>query len=177
MTLRHTLTLVMLTAGLAASVTCSAAKGENPLELGPVDTGPGTLASARRFLEGRWALESFEVRPPGKPAIRLTGGGTLLYDAAGNLMMNIKADEGSSDLLRAMGIDIRDGVISTEGRTVIDLQNRTLTYVIEGQAPLTRGPLGTHRPRHWVVEGTTLTLTTKDETGEPLSIGRWRKSQ
>jgi hypothetical protein len=83
-----------------------------------VDTGAGTLTSARKFLEGRWTLESFEVRPPGKAPILLKGQGTLV-----------------------------------------------------------RGPLGTDRPRHWVVEGDVLTLTTKDDAGQPLSIGRWRKSQ
>ena len=74
-------------------------------------------------------------------------------------------------------MDIRDGVISTEGRTAIDLQNQTLTYVLQGQAPLVRGPLGTDRPRYWVVDGDTLTLTTKDPSGEPVSIGRWRRMQ
>ena len=48
--------------------------------------------------------------------------------------MEINADEASSDLLRAAGIIIRDGVISSDGRTVIDLPNKTLTYFVEGQA-------------------------------------------
>ena len=41
--------------------------------------------------------------------------------------------QATSDLLRAAGIAIRDGVSSTEGRTVIDLPNKTLTYFLEGQ--------------------------------------------
>ena len=57
------------------------------------------------------------------------------------------------------------------------LQNRTLTYVIQGQAPLVPGPLSINRPRHWVVEGDTLILTTRDEAGNPLSVGRWKRSQ
>lgn len=99
----------------------------------------------------------------------------LVYDDMGNLRMEIRADEASADLLRAAGIDIRDGVISTEGRTAIDLQNRTLTYVLDDQAPLVEGPLGTRYPRHWVVETDTLTLTTKDGAGQPLSVGRWKR--
>jgi len=173
---RRDLNWMVVAACLAVSA-CGAAAGERPIQGGPVDTGPGTLSSARGFLQGTWALESFEVRPPGKPPLRLTGAGILKYDDSGNLSMRIEADEKSSDVLRALGIDIRDGAISTEGRTAIDLQNRTLTYVVEGQAPLTRGPLGTDRPRHWVVEGgSVLVLTTRDESGQPLSIGRWRKS-
>ena len=156
---------------------CGAAAGEKPVQLGPVETGAGTLASARKFLEGRWTLESFEIHAPGKPVLTLKGSGTLVYDNMSNLRMEVRADEASADLLRAAGIDIRDGLISTEGRTAIDLQNRTLTYVLEGQAPLVaRGPLAMERPRHWVVDANTLTLTTRDAAGQPLSIARWKRS-
>ena len=55
------------------------------------------------------------------------------------------------------------------------MQNRTLTYVIEGQPVAGTGPLAASRPRYWQVEGTTLTLTTKDDAGNATSIGRWRK--
>jgi hypothetical protein len=176
-TAKCTFTLVLLASMLAASTACSASAGQNPIELGPVDTGAGTLTSARSFLEGRWILESFEVHPPGKAPVLLQGSGTLVYDDSSNLTMDIRADEASADVLRAAGVDMRDGVVRTEGRTAIDMQNRTLTYIVDGQAPLVRGPLGTDRPRHWVVEGDVLILTTKDDAGKPLSIGRWRRSQ
>jgi hypothetical protein len=156
--------------GLSSALVGCHAKGA------PVNTGPQSLASARNFLEGRWVLESFEVRPAGKPPIVLKGNGTLVYDNMGNLKMDIRADEASADVLRASGIDIRDGMISTDGRTAVDMQNKTLTYVVKGQAPLIRGPLGVERPRHWVVEGDTLILTTLDDAGQPLSVGRWKRS-
>ena len=165
--------VVLILGVLAAG--CGPAAGERPIQGGPVDTGAGTLTAARTYLEGRWVLESFEVYPGGSPPITLKGAGTLVYDQFGNLTMDIQADEASSDVLRGAGIDIRDGVISTAGRTAVDMQNRTLTYVLEGQAPLIRGPLGMHRPRYWVVEGDRLILTTKDESGKPLSVGRWRR--
>jgi len=155
---------------------CAAAPRERPIELGPVDTGPQTLASARRFLEGRWRLETFEIHQPGMPPLLLNGSGTLIYDAMSNLRMEVRADQASADMLRAAGIDIRDGIISTDGRTAIDLQNRTLTYVLEGQAPLVqRGPLAMERPRHWVVDADTLILTTNDDAGLPLSVARWKR--
>ena len=166
----------LLASVVAATVACSAPAGLNPIEGGPVNTGAGTLTSARSFLEGRWILESFEVHAPGKQPVVLEGAGTLVYDDSGNLTMDIRADEASADVLRAAGVDIRDGAVRTEGRTAIDLQNRTLTYIVDGQAPLVRGPLGTHRPRHWTVDGDVLILTTKDEAGNPLSVGRWRRS-
>jgi hypothetical protein len=144
--------------------------------MGPVDTGAGSVESARKFLEGRWTLESFELFPPGKPPINVKGSGTLLYDDYGNLKMDIRADQASADLVREAGIDIRDGVISSEGRAAIDLQNHTLTYIIPEQAPLIPGPLSVNRKRYWEVTGNLLTLTTKDDDGKPTSVGKWRKA-
>lgn len=164
--------VVTLALGLQA---CAGAPSQRPVKLGPVDKGAGSLTSARTYLEGRWALESFEVYPPGKPPITLKGSGTLSYDEFGNLKMDIRADQATSDVLRAAGVDISDGVISSNGRTVVDMQNHTLTYVMEGQKPSAAGPLATSRPRHWQVEGDLLTLTTQDDAGKPLSVGRWRK--
>ena len=86
---------------------------------GTVGGSAATLKDARKFLEGRWGLESFELRPAGKPPIVLKGSGALEYDDFGNLRMEIRADEASSDLLRAAGVNIRDGIISTQGRTAI----------------------------------------------------------
>jgi hypothetical protein len=165
------LTVVALTLSIAG---CKSAPRQRPVQGGPVDTGPQTLTAARKYLHGNWALESFEVYPPGKPPITLKGSGNLSYDDFGNLRIEIRADQSSSDLLRAAGIDIRDGVISSDGRTAVDMQNRTLTYIVQGQTG--SGPLSLSRPRYWEVNGNMLTLTTKDESGKPLSVGRWRKT-
>ena len=167
------------TAALIAAVSaCAGAPRQRPLDIGPIESGVGTTTEARKFLEGRWALESFEVRPPGKAPIVLKGSGMMNYDDFGNLRMELRADQASSDLLRAAGIDMRDGVISTDGRAALDVQNKTLTYFIEGQPSSTRGgggPLATNRPRHWEVMGDILTLTTRDDSGAPLSIGTWKR--
>jgi hypothetical protein len=178
--LPHVWRAAVAAALLAAATACAGAPRQKPLPVGKIDTGAGSLAEARKFLEGRWALESFEVRPPGKPPIMLKGTGVLNYDDFGNLRMEIRADQASSDLLRAAGIDIRDGVISTNGRTAIDQQNHTLTYFLEGQPSSNftgGGPLATNRPRHWEITGDVLTLTTQDDSGAPLSIGKWKRSK
>jgi hypothetical protein len=165
-------------ASLVAAVSaCAAAPLNKPIELGPVASGPGTLAEARKYLEGRWALESFELRPPaGQALIPLKGTGVLNYDDFGNLRIEIRADQASSDTLRAAGLDIRDGVISTDGRTAIDIQRKTLTYFVEGQPAASGGPLSMSRPRHWEVTADTLTLTTRDDAGAPMSVSRWKRS-
>ena len=168
-------------AGVAALLAATVAYAGAPRPVEQAENGSvKTLAEARKFLEGRWALESFEVRPPGKEPIFPKGSGVLNYDNFGNLRIEIRADEATSDLLRAAGINIRDGIISSDGRTVIDLQNRTLTYFIEGQPSSTAtggGPLATNKPRHWQVTDGVLTLTTLDDSGAPLAISRWKRSK
>jgi hypothetical protein len=176
--LRRLIGLCLVASTAGALVGCAAAPRERAVKMGPVDTGAGTLTAARQYLEGRWTLESFEVFPPGKEPILVKGDGTLAYDEYGNMKIDIRTDTATGDALSRVGITLRDGVIASEGRTVINLQDKTITYVIEGQTGHgfeRGGPLGIDRPRHWVVEGTLLTLTTKADDGKPLSIGRWRK--
>ena len=163
------LAVVLLSLSAACGPKVAVKKG------GPVDTGPGSVVAARKYLEGRWTLESFEVYPPGKPAVAVKGQGTLSYDDFSNLSMELRTDVETSDKLRAAGIEIQDGKVSTTGRTAVDMQNRTLTYVLEGQPAGGTGPLATSRPRYWQVDGNVLTLTTKDEAGKAVSVSRWRK--
>ena len=173
-----TFTRPMLAFVLVTAAACTAAPRQRPVEMGPVDQSAGTLTAARKYLEGRWTLESFELHPAGKPPVTPKGSGTLTYDEFGNMRMEIRADRDAVDVLRAAGIDIRDGVISTDGRTAVDMQNKTLTYVVKSQpgAPPT-GPMAANRPRYWQVEADVLTLTTKDDAGNPASVSRWRRSK
>jgi hypothetical protein len=161
---------------LVAAIACQAQPRKRPLDIGPTQ---GVLPEARKVLEGRWTLESFIVHEAGKPPITAVGSGVLNFDDFGNLRMEIRADEATADLLRAAGIEMRDGIISSEGRTVIDMQNHTLTYFMEGQRSSLKtggGPLALNRPRHWELTGDVLTLTTRDDTGEPVSVSRWKKN-
>jgi len=162
-----------------ASAACAAAPINKPIKGGPVEIGAGTLTAARQYLEGRWSLLSFQVLPPGRAPLDLKGSGTLLYDEFGNLSMEIRVDEATAKLLDGAGIPTAAGVISTTGRTTVDMERRLLTYSIAGQPPLgaPSGPLALNRPRYWEVEGNTLTLTTKGDDGKPVSIGRWQKLQ
>ena len=177
--LRSTLKLSVVLL-LAWVVGCSAAPRQRPVKVGDVDEGAGSITAARKFLQGRWTLESFEVFPPGKAPITLKGAGTLNYDDFGNLRMEIRTDQQTGDLLRAAGIETADGTISTDGRAAVDMQNRTLTYILAGQstgtiAKTVPGPLAPSRPRHWEVKDDLLLLSTKDDAGKILSASRWRR--
>jgi hypothetical protein len=171
--------VLALATAVAGSIAACGTPYNKPIEGGPVDKSAGSLASARKFLEGRWSLISFEVFPPGKQPIALKGSGSLVYDEFGNLRMEVRTEAALSERLAAAGIPSKDGVINQEGRAVVDMQNRTLTYMIPGDAPIgaPSGPLATNRPRYWQVEGNILTLTTKDDAGRILSVGRWQKMQ
>jgi len=172
--------------GVLAILAAGCAPGplNKPIKQGAVATGPGSLAETRKYLEGRWKLTSYEIRSPGQPPIDLISGGsgTLSYDGFGNLDMQIRVtDAKTADDLRRAGIPLDNGIISTAGRTAIDMQARTLTFILEGQNPLTStapsGPLAMTRPRYWDVNGNVLTLTTKDDAGQPVSVSRWEKEQ
>ena len=146
----------------------------------PVATGPGSVESGRRFLEGRWGLVSFEVFPPGRTAITLKGEGSLNYDAFGNLEIDIRVpDPKVATELEFAGIPLTNGRITSSGRAVVDMQARTLTYILEGQPALIStaqaGPLALTRPRHWEVNGNVVTLSTRGDDGKPVSVARWQK--
>jgi len=148
---------------------------------GPVDKGPGTLAAARKYLEGRWDLQTFDIMPPGQATIHLskqTGKGTLIYDDFGNLEMDIKVDGPTAKLLSAAGIQTTNGSLYSKGKTAVDMQGHTLRFILEGQPPTgaPSGPIALNRLRHWQVDGNVLTLTTKDDAGKVLSAGKWQKA-
>jgi hypothetical protein len=148
---------------------------------GPVDKGPGTLAAARKYLEGRWDLQTFDIMPPGQATIHLTkqtGRGTLIYDDFGNLEMDVKVDEPTAKLLAAAGIATKNGSLYSKGKTAVDVPGRTLRFILQGQPPTgaASGPIALNKLRHWEVNGNVLTLTTKDDAGKVLSVGTWQKA-
>ena len=159
---------------LAVSLSACGPKGA------PVQTGTGSVEAGRRFLEGRWGLVLFEVFPPGRAPITVKGEGSLNYDAFGNLDIDIRVpDPAVARELEFAGIPLTNGRISSSGRAAIDMQARTLTYILEGQPALIStaqaGPLALTRPRHWEVSGNVVTLTTRGDDGKPASVGRWQK--
>lgn len=164
---------------LAASAACAATPREKPIPMGPIETGADSLSAARKALEGRWALESFEMYPAGGEPIRLVGSGTLVYDEFSNLKIEIRTDPETAERLRVAGMQTNGGVLSSDGRAALDVQQKTLTYVIPGQptGAAAAGPLATNKKRHWQIEDGVLVLTTRDDAGKPTSVGRWKKTQ
>jgi hypothetical protein len=168
---------IVLVGAVMLGASCTAAPRQRPLPIGAVNKGPGTVTQAREYLQGRWSLVSMELFPPNEAAIHVVGSGQLVYDDFANLTVDLRVDEATARLFERIGISAPNGVISTSGRTLVDMTSRTLSYTLEGQQavrPATH-PLDTNRPRYWEVDGNTLTLRTKDDTGKVISVAVWRK--
>lgn len=167
----------MTLAAVAAAFVTLAGCAPKPIGLAPVGTGAGTLAAARKYLEGRWSLLSFDVHVPGLDVVQVKGEGTLLFDGFGNLEMEIRTDEATGQALLEAGIPFEKGRLSVKGRTAVDMAHQTLTFIPQGQPLIVppSGPLAANRPRYWTVDGDVLTVGTKDDSGNPTTVGRWRK--
>jgi hypothetical protein len=167
----------MTLAAVAAAFVTTGGCAPRHIGRGPVDPGARTLAAARKYLEGRWGLLSFEVHPPRGDMIQVKGEGTLLFDDFGNLEMEIRTDETTGQVLSEAGIPLEKGQLSVKGRTALDMAHHTLTFVPQGQPLLVppSGPLAAIYSRHWKVEGDVLTIGTNDDLGNPTTVGRWRK--
>ena len=133
-----------------------APRARPPLATTRIASGPETLAEARKFLEGRWALESFEVHPPGKLPITLKGSGVLNDDDFGNMRMEIRAEEAASDLLRAAG-DQYYGRRPLERWPHSDRSAESHPHVFRRRPTFLDGhgrrPLTLNRPRHCHMRG------------------------
>lgn len=148
-----------------------------PVSAQKTESGPGSLTAARKYLEGRWSLMTFDVFPPGQPPVSVKGQGTLTYDDFGNMQVEIRVAPDVVEPLREAGVPTNNGTLSMSGRTAIDLQQHTLTYFLPKQPPLgaPSGPLALNRKRYWRVDDKVLTLTTRGDDGKPLSVATWKK--
>lgn len=172
--LRIVITIIAIAAGIGA---CAAKPLDRPVPLGPPKTGPGTIAEARKYLQGRWTLVSMEIFPTGQPPIKVKGTGTLIYDEFANMDVEIHVDPETVTQIEKIGIPVPNAVIKEKGQTLVDMSGRTLRYVREGEdviRPLSHA-LDIGRPRYWEAEANQLTLRTKDDKGGVLSVSVWRK--
>ena len=141
------------------------------------EQGPRTLTEARQFLVGNWTLVSMDVFPPTGPPIKNAATGTMVYDEYSNMNVKMVFSEEASRVAEKIGIPIVDRTLITNGRTLIDIGARTLTYVLEGERDYrpVRHPLDTNLPRYWQADGNNLILRTKDPAGKDLTVSVWRR--
>jgi hypothetical protein len=155
---------------LAAALACAAAPRQRPVKMGDVDTGAGSVESARRQLQGTWDLEQFETvdasgaRTPHKAAA------VLRYDEYGNLAIEGQLAEPTAAATAASPL------IAYKGRAVIDPSRRQLRVVVEeGDATSLPAGVSTTLVREYTIDGDRMTLVMIDTAGRPTASTTWKR--
>jgi hypothetical protein len=152
---------------------CAAQPLEKPIELGPVNTGTGSLEQVRRQFAGRWDLVSLEVRSASGEVQRPKSVGSLTYDEYGNLRVVGEIQEPVENL--------QPGLLKYEGRAVIDpvkSELRLLDVTGDGMRGESAAALvAPSSVRHFRFEGPTLLhISIVNEHGEPTATTVWRRA-
>jgi hypothetical protein len=163
---------------------CAASPRQRPIRTSPVPTSGATLEAARKQLEGRWTLVSLEYAAPDGRTAAIDGtAGALTADAFGNLSIEYRMSEGGLKVLEGLGFKAPDRVISTTGRSVINVDQQSIVYVDDKAQPFDpkvaagrANPFALERTRYYDfgADGT-LTLTTRHDDGKNAVVSRWKK--
>jgi hypothetical protein len=180
--MRHSLrfecqaTLVALIfVGTAAGSGCQATPRQRPIELGPVDTGPGSLAYVRRQLEGSWDLVTLEVRDASGNMTPAKAQAVLTYDAYGNMRVRGRLNESLPDAATRLA----SSAVDYSGQIVID-PRRNEFRMTEQQAaePLDKelqSVLRLSRVRRYEITADTLKIHVMDEGNAVVATTTFRK--
>ena len=168
---RRWLVLIVAVAPLLAA--CPSAPRVRPVKAGDVNTGPGSLESVRRQLQGTWELvEAVVYDASGKTTPRKAEG-RLTYDEYGNLTIGAKLADSTQPETSVSGL-------LCVQRTRRDRPGEESAGVDGFKSRLPSGePIPTEvspeKVRDYVIQGSTLTLTSKDASGAPTARTTWRK--
>lgn len=164
---------------------CAASERQRPIQTSPIPQSGNTLQAARKQLEGKWSLTSLEYgSADGKRAVIDGTVGALTADAFGNLEIEYRMSEGGIRVLEGLGFKAPDTVISTKGRVVINVDEKSIVYVDENAKPFDAkaaagraNPFALERTRYYdfAADGS-LTLTTRHDDGKDAVVSRWKKS-
>jgi hypothetical protein len=171
----HAALVTFVLAGAAAGSGCAAAERATPIELGPVDTGPGTLADVRRRLEGSWDLVTLEVRDASGNMTPAKAQALLTYDAYGNMRVRGRLNDSLPDAAAKLA----SSAVDYSGQIVID-PRRNEFRMTEQQAaePLDKelqSVLRLSRVRRYELSADTLKIHVVDEGNAVVATTTFRK--
>ena len=172
---------------LALSAACASSPRQRPVSVGDVETGSGSLAEARKQLEGSWQLVSLRMANAEGRQTDVDATGSMNLDGFGNLHIEFRMSDAGQKALASLGIASPNPVLTTTGRAVIDPQQQRVTYVGDdfvksggmdaGVAAKRNNPLAVERVRYYKFDPDgTLVLSTRYPDGKEASIGRWKRS-
>ena len=176
-------TLALCAAALVSS--CAPSARQRPINTSPIASGGDTLESARKALQGTWALMSLNVIAPDGRKASIDAAGTLVSDAFGNLSIEYRMSPAGQKTLEGIGLSTPNPVVATSGRAVIDVNQKRITYVSEKAeakpfdaelAARRKNPFALEHPRYYSLDTDgVLSLTTRYEDGTDAAVGRWKK--
>jgi hypothetical protein len=163
---------------------CAASERQRPIETSRVATSGNTLEVARKQFDGRWTLVSLDyAAPDGRRATVEGTAGTLTADSFGNLEIEYRLSESGLRALNALGFKTPSPVISTTGRSVINVDQKSIVYVDDKAQPFDpkvaaarQNPFALERTRYYDFSADgQLTLTTRHDDGKDAAVSRWKK--
>ncbi len=141
-----------------------------PVEMGPVDTGAGSLEAARRQLAGTWILASYTVHDAAGAAVSVPAAAKLTYDEYGNLTIQGTV-EGGDERARQSG-----AFLNYKGRAVIDAAKQQLRLLdLEGTGNVPSS-VNVSAAREYRIDGNRLDITAKDASGRVLAVASWTRA-
>jgi hypothetical protein len=149
-----------------------------------VATSGNTLQAARQRFEGTWTLVALEYGSPDGQRATIGGtAGTLRADGFGNLEIEYRMSDAGLQALEGLGFTAPDRVISTKGRSVINVDQRSIVYVDDTATPFDpkvaagrSNPFALERTRFYEFPADgTLVLTTRHDDGKDAVVSRWKK--
>jgi len=155
--------------GLAVLTGCESAPRARPVKMGPVDTGPSSVESVRRQLQGTWELVGLQIfTASGTVSPEATG--RLEYDEYGNLAMR-------GSITGTAEVD--PSVLNLTGRAVIDPDTKTLRLqAISAHTADDKRvdpKLDAQHVRYYEFADGQLKTTVKDATGKVTATATWKK--
>jgi hypothetical protein len=160
----------LLFVGLLTGGCAKGAPRGRPVEMGPVDTGAGSLEAVRRQLEGTWDLTRLEIYPAtGSPRVQKAQA-VLTYDAYGNMTIAGRLEQPDDTAAAAAPL------LSYKGRAVIDTARQQLRLMdVEGPEAKVPDEVKPEMLRKYEFEGGTLHLSTIDASGRVNAKASWKK--
>jgi hypothetical protein len=169
--------VIVVLAAISAGTGCAipAAPRQRPIELGAVDTGPGSLVSVRKQLEGSWDLVALEVRDAAGKMAPAQATGVLTYDAYGNMQVRGRLNESLPDA----SAPLASATIEYSGQIVIDPQRSE--FRMTGQQPTApldpelKSVLRLSRVRRYELSADVLKIHVLDEGNAVVATTTFRK--
>lgn len=161
----HTICVAALMA-----IACQAAPRQRPIELGPVDTGAGSLEAARRQLQGEWGLVALEAIDASGDRTPVTATAVLTYDEYGNFNITGRVEDS-----RVARVEL-NRMLVFKGRAVVDARRQELRLIESGEGPPLEGtPIAVDRVRRYAFEEDLLRISTIDAEGRTTATTTWRR--